>query len=312
MGSEPRRSGFAAIIGAANVGKSTLLNRLAGTKLAIVSPKEQTTRSRIVGVVTRPQGQVAFVDTPGLQRSKGGLNRYLFQLALHALEDADLVLLLIEPPTRGSIAIDPVNRFILHRLAASGKKALLVINKIDRVKKAMLLPLIDLYRREFDFAEVLPISAKTGEGVDQLVDLAIASLPESEPLFAEETLTDQQERALAAEYIREQVFRHCQREIPYACAVTIESFDESERAEAAGGGAKRSGLVRIHATIHLERASQKSIVIGRRGHMLKAIGSDARRSIEQLLNARVYLSLSVRVEPKWSDRPEALKKLGYE
>jgi len=312
MGSDPRRSGFAAIIGAANVGKSTLLNRLAGAKLAIVSPKEQTTRSRILGVVTRPRGQVAFVDTPGMHRSKGGLNRYLVRLALHALEDADLVLFLIEPPMRGSTVIDPVNRFILDRLAASGKKALLVINKIDRVKKAMLLPLIDVYRRVFEFSEIVPISAKTGEGVDELVDLAIANLPQSEPLFAEETLTDQQERTLAAEYIREQVFRHCQQEIPYACAVTIESFDESERAEAAAGAAKRAGLVRIYATIHLERDSQKAMVIGRHGQMLKAIGSDARSSIEQLLKARVYLSLSVRVEPKWSDRPEALKKLGYE
>src|SRR5262249_50237477 len=206
-----------------------LLNRLAGAKLSIVSPKEQTTRSRILGVLNRPQGQVAFVDTPGLHRSRGRLNRYLIQLALHALEDADLVLYLIEPPTRGSIAVDPVNRFILERLAESGKKALLVINKIDRVKKEMLLPLIDLYRRQFECAEVIPISAKTGEGVHALVDAAIANMPESSPLFDEETLTDQQERTLAAEYIREQVLRHCQQEIPYACAVTVESFDESER-----------------------------------------------------------------------------------
>lgn len=312
MRTRPRRSGFAAIIGAANVGKSTLLNRLAGAKLAIVSPKEQTTRGRIAGIVNRPQGQVAFVDTPGLHRAKGHLNRYLVQVALRALEDADLVLFLIEAPKRGPMAISPDNRLVLDRLSASKKKALLVVNKIDRARKELLLPLIDLYRRAFTFVEVLPISARTGEGVEELMDLTISNLPESEPLFPEETLTDQQEGTLVAEFIREQVLRHCHQEIPYDCAVTVESFDESERDRPGGTDGRRAGLVRIHATIHLARDSQKAIVIGRRGQMLKSIGQDARHSIERLLSARVYLDLAVRVEPQWSDRPEGLKKLGYE
>jgi GTP-binding protein Era len=311
--SSSRHSGFAALIGAPNVGKSSLLNRLAGAKLAIVSPKPQTTRGRILGIVTRPEGQVAFIDTPGVHQAKRGLNRHLVQVALHALSDADLVLFMIEPPARPSDPISDANRLILKRLGETKKAAFLLINKIDQIAKPRLLALIDAYRQEFSFVEVVPVSAKTGDGVEELLALVIAHLPIGAPLFDEETLTDQAERALVAEYIREQVLRHCREEIPYSAAVTVDSFDESERAQ---GSPDRSGplagLVRIHATIHLERESQRGIVIGRGGQMLKRVGADARASIEPLLGAHVYLSLHVRVEPYWSERPEALRKLGYE
>lgn len=313
MASKSPRSGFAALIGAPNVGKSTLLNRLAGAKLAIVSPKAQTTRGRIVGVVSRPQGQVAFIDTPGLHPAARGLNRRMVEVSLHALADADLVLFTVEPPAKSGGPISEVNRFILDRLAEAKKPALLVINKIDKVAKPRLLPLIEAYRGEFPFAEFVPVSAKTGAGIDELIALAIAQLPEGPPMFDEETLTDQAEKALVAEYVREQVLHHCRDEIPYSTAVTVDSFDESEREPRPGDvGKPLAGLVRIHATIHLERDSQRSIVIGKGGQMLKTIGTDARGAIEKLLGAHVYLSLHVRVEPRWTERPAALRKLGYE
>jgi GTPase len=305
-------SGFAALIGASNVGKSTLLNRLVGAKLSIVSPKPQTTRGRVLGVITRPKGQVAFIDTPGLQAAKGSLRRYLARLAVHALSDADLALFMIEPPRRASQPIPEVNRSILDRLAGAGKPSFLVINKIDQIAKPRLLPLIESYRQHFPFAEVAPVSAKTGDGVQNLLQLVLAHLPEGDPMFDAETLTDQAERALVAEYIREQILLHCREEIPHSTAVTVDSFDESEREPRLGDrGKPLAGLVRIQATIHLERESQRSIVIGKGGKMLKTIGIGARASIEQLLRAHVYLSVHVRVEPRWSERPEALKKLGY-
>jgi GTP-binding protein Era len=229
------------------------------------------------------------------------------------LSDADLVLFTIEPPGRSSEPISPVNRFILERLGQVKKPALLLINKIDRVAKPRLLPLIEAYRQEFPFAEVVPVSAKTGAGIEELIALAIAQLPEGPPMFDEETLTDQPEHALVAEYVREQVLRHCRDEIPYSAAVTVDSFDESEREpRPEDRGKPLAGLVRIHATIHLERDSQRSIVIGKGGQMLKTIGTDARSSIERLLGAHVYLSLHVRVEPHWTERPASLRKLGYE
>ncbi len=321
----PHRAGFAALIGRPNVGKSTLLNRLTGEKLAIVSPKPQTTRTRILGVVTRKEGQVAFLDTPGVHRKRGELNRYMVEVALHAADECDVVLFLIEatepfgqkvkgkqldelPPPE----VSADNRFILDRIRTSKKPKLLVINKIDLVPKPALLPLIDLYQREFPFAEVVPISATEGDGVELLFERVLAQLPEGPPMFAPDTLTDQAERQLVAEYVREQVFRHCRQEIPYSTAVVVDVFDESER----DGGqevepGKLAGLVRIEASIYVERESQKAIVIGKRGQMLKQIGTDARKSIERLLGAHVYLSLRVRVEPKWSERAESLRKMGY-
>jgi GTPase len=313
MPPQKHRSGFAALIGRPNVGKSTLLNQLTGEKLAIVSPKPQTTRNRILGVVTRPEGQVAFLDTPGIHQAKGELNRYMVDIALQAVDEVDLVLFVIEPTPSETPGVGPGNRFILERLQKSKKPTFLVINKIDTIPKQVLLPLIDLYRNEFPFAEVVPISAREDDGVEQLFQAVLQHMPEGEPLFPEDVLTDQAERTLVQEYIREQVLRHCRQEIPYSTAVLVDFFDESEREPPPGTPpGKLAGLIRIAASIYVERDSQKAIIIGKQGQMLKTIGTDARKSIQRLLGAHVYLSLRVRVEPRWSERPEGLKKLGYE
>ncbi|HEX8823332.1 MAG TPA: GTPase Era [Archangium sp.] len=313
MAPQTHRSGFAALIGRPNVGKSTLLNQLTGEKLAIVSPKPQTTRNRILGVVSRPEGQVAFLDTPGIHQAKGELNRYMVDVALHAADEVDLVLFVIEPTPAEVPSVGPGNRFILERLQKTKKPTFLVINKIDTVPKTVLLPLIDLYRREFPFAEVVPISAREDDGVEQLFQAVLQHLPEGEALFPEDVLTDQAEKTLVAEYVREQVLRHCRQEIPYSTAVLVDFFDESEREPPPGTPpGKLAGLIRIAASIYVERDSQKAIIIGKQGQMLKTIGTDARKSIQRLLGTHVYLSLRVRVEPRWSERPEGLKKLGYE
>ncbi|MHB8872300.1 MAG: GTPase Era [Myxococcaceae bacterium] len=314
----PYRSGFAALIGRPNVGKSTLLNRLAGEKLAIVSPKPQTTRNRILGVVTRPDAQVAFLDTPGVHQARGHLNRYMVDIALRALQEVDLVLLLVEPSDAKPMEpeVGPVNQLILEKLKAANKPTLLVINKTDAVPKPLILPLIERYRHELPFAEVVPISALTGDGVDRLLELVISHLPEAEAMFDADMLTDQAERTLVAEYVREQLLRHTKQEVPYAAAVIIDEFDESERDEVREGAVRRpgglQGLVRIQASIYVERDSQKAIVIGKKGQMLKTIGTDARKSIERLLGAHVYLGLRVAVEPHWTERADGLRKLGYE
>lgn len=331
-------SGFVALIGRPNVGKSTLLNRLTGEKLAIVSPKPQTTRNRILGVVTRLEGQVALLDTPGVHQAKGELNRYMVDVALRALGEVDVVVMMVEPADEGGRArkapsgqalapqVGPGNRFILERLRQAHRPTVLVINKIDTVSKPLLLPLIDAYRREFSFAEIVPVSARSGDGIDELLTLLFGLLPEGPPLFDPDTLTDQAERQLVAEYVREQVLRYCRQEIPYSTAVEVDVFDESDREplprappkkgktgktpvpSSAGGLA---GLIRIAASIYVERESQKGIVIGKRGQMLKSIGADARAAIERLLGTHVYLSLRVKVEPNWSERPEILRRLGY-
>lgn len=321
----PTRSGFAALIGRPNVGKSTLLNALAKEKLAIVSPKPQTTRTRILGVVTQPSGQVAFVDTPGVHQARGALNSYMVEVALTAASECDVVLFLVEaegleegkPPEIG-----PGNRFVLERLKAINKPTILVVTKIDLVKKHLLLPLIDLYRKHFSFAEVLPVSARNGDGVGLVFERALSMMPEGPNLFPDDMLTDQAERVLVAEYVREQVLRHCRQEVPYSAAVVVELFDESERytpppqpkrknKKAPEVPRRLTGLVRIHANIYVERDSQKAIVIGKRGQMLKTIGTDARKSIERLLGTNLFLSLQVKVEDRWSERHDTLRRMGY-
>lgn len=326
----PTRSGFAALIGRPNVGKSTLLNALTGEKIAIVSPRPQTTRTRILGVVTTGAGQVAFVDTPGVHQAKGALNSYMVDVALTAASECDVVLFLVEaegleegrPPEIG-----PGNRFVLDRLKVLGKPTVLVVTKIDLVKKHLLLPLIDLYRKHYAFAEVMPLSARAGDGVSLLFEQVLSRLPEGPNLFPDDMLTDQAERVLVAEYVREQVVRHCRQEIPYSTAVVVELFDESDRftpppqrpaskkkkgaPPASRPGPKKTGLVRIHANIYVERDSQKAIIIGKRGQMLKTIGTDARQSIERLLGTNVFLSLQVKVEERWSERHDTLRRMGY-
>ncbi|HVP63011.1 MAG TPA: GTPase Era [Myxococcaceae bacterium] len=309
-----QHSGFAALVGRPNVGKSTLLNRLVGEKIAIVSPKPQTTRSRITGVVTRPEGQVAFVDTPGIHEARGALNKAMVEAALAALQDVDLVLLLVEPalgPDGKTPTLTSGLRAILDRLAPVRKPVLLVVNKVDTVPKSLLLPFVATLTEVRPFDEVLFVSALTGDGVEDLLNATLARLPAGPLLFDPETFTDQQEVGLAAELIREQVLRHCRQEVPHSAAVVVDAFDESERAPRPGsrpGGLQ--GLVRLHATLYVERESQKAIVIGKRGAMLKAIGTDARKGLERLLGTHVYLDLRVKVEPRWTETERGLRKVG--
>jgi GTPase len=298
----PHRAGFAAIVGRPNVGKSTLLNRLLGQKVAIVSPKPQTTRSRILGVVTRPGAQVALLDTPGLHAARGGLNARMVQQALHTLDDADVALFLIEA---GSPAIDAATRKALDQVKAAGKPTLLVINKIDALPRAQLLPLIDRWRREHEWTEVYPLSALTGENVDGLLDAAVRHLPEGPPLFPADVWTDVPERDLAAELVREQILHQTEQEVPYSAAVMVEEFDESEREVGP------RGLTRISATVLVERDSQKAIVIGRGGARLKQIGTRAREQIEKLLGCKVFLQLHVKVEKDWTQTARGLRRAGY-
>jgi GTP-binding protein Era len=247
---------------------------------------------------------VALLDTPGIHQAKGELNRRMVKVALEAAAEVDVVCLVVEAKGHDAPEVGPGNERILEDLKRLRKPVVLAINKVDEVKKQTLLPLISLYQERFPFAEVVPISAKTGDGVDRLLKLLFAQLPEGEPMFDADTLTDQAERALVAEYVREQVLRHCRQEVPYSSAVRMDIFEERERDD--------RGLVKIECSILVERESQKAIVIGKRGAMLKAIGTDARKAIERLLGARVFLSLRVRVEEGWTDRPDALRKLGYE
>ena len=298
----PHRAGFAAIVGRPNVGKSTLLNRLLGQKLAIVSPKPQTTRSRILGVVTRPGCQIALLDTPGLHSARGGLNARMVQQALQALAEADAALFLIEA---GSPGIDSATRKALDQVKAAKKPTLLVVNKVDTLPRAQLLPLIDRWRREHEWTEVYPLSALTGENVEGLLDALAGHLPEGPPMFPGEVWTDVPERDLVAELIREQILHQTEQEVPYSTAVVIEEFDESEREVGP------RGLTRILATVFVERDSQKAIVIGRGGARLKQIGSKARQQIEKLLGCKVFLSLHVKVEPDWTQSSRGLRRAGY-
>jgi GTP-binding protein Era len=302
----PFRAGYVAIVGRPNVGKSTLLNRILREHVAIVSPRPQTTRSRILGVHNQPGAQIAFFDTPGLHKAKGALNRHMVETALRTLAEVDAVLFLIEAGTgpEGRVEVGESTRWAIAEAKRAGKPALLGVNKMDRAPRPTLLPVIDAYRSLHAWEEIVPFSALTGENVDRLLHALVQHLPEAEaPLFAPEVLTDQAERQLAAEYVREQLMLRARQEVPYAAAVEVEEFDESGRRE--GGG-----LVRISAVIFVERESQKAIVIGKGGAMLKQIGTQARQGLERLLGCKVFLSLTVKVEERWSEREATLRRLG--
>ncbi len=302
----PFRAGFVAIVGRPNVGKSTLLNRILGEHLAIVTPRPQTTRTRILGVWNGRGAQLALFDTPGLHRAKGALNRLMVEVALSTLKEVDAVLMLVEAGTGpgGRVEVGEATRWAIEEVARSGRPAILGVNKMDRAPRPTLLPVIEAYRGLHGWAEVVPFSALTGENVDALLRALALHVPEADaPLFPPDVLTDQAERQLAAEYVREQVMLHTREEIPYAAAVEVEEFDESSRRE--GGG-----LVRISALVSVERESQKAIVIGKRGAMLKKIGTKARENLEALLGCKVFLSLKVKVDERWSERAAALDRLG--
>lgn len=323
----PERSGFALLLGRPNVGKSTLLNRLVGEHLAAVSPRPQTTRSRILGIVNQPKTQLCLVDVPGVHRAKSLINRAMVHQAMTALGETDVILYLAEAgwPTKTEIPaeeVDPVGAFhrdLLVEVGRTKKPTLLVLTKVDLLPKPLLLPVIDAWRKAFDFREVFPLSALTGENVEGFIDVVREYLPEGEPLFPPDTLTDQTERALSGELIREQVFLQTREEVPYGTAVVIEQFDESERVldppESEGEGhlyLRGPGLVRIEASIIVDRSPHKGIIIGSRGERLKSIGTVARRNIERLLGCRVWLGLHVRVVPGWTEKRTLLADFGLD
>jgi GTPase len=292
------KSGFTAIVGAPNVGKSTLLNRILADKIAITSPKPQTTRNRILGVLHRPGSQIIFLDTPGIHKSEKALNRKMVETALAAISDVDIILMMID-----AARPDPASEHLLLKKLPRdrGRPVLLAINKIDKIKKSDLLHVMDSWSAAHSFDEIIPISATEGTQIPELIELLENRLPEGPPYFPEDMITDMPERFVAAEMIREKIFTLTGQEIPFSTAVTIESFSEDPD----------RGLVSIHAAIHVERNSQKGIIIGKGGTMLKAVGRAARMDIERMVGMKVFLKLFVRVEKNWSNDARALRRLGY-
>ncbi len=291
------KSGFVAIVGAPNAGKSTLLNRLLGQKISITSKKPQTTRNRILGVLDRPAAQMVFLDTPGIHRTGKALNIRIVDVALAALADVDLILVLAD----ASHPDVDAEQYLLQKLKAQNTPAVLGLNKIDRVEKAGLLAQIDSWSRRFPFKAVVPISALHGHQVEDLVAAMEAVLPAGPALYPAGSLTDMPERFIAAEMIREKAIRLTGEEIPYAVAVTVDDFSEE----------KEGKLVKILASIHVERNSQKGIIIGKGGKKLKEIGQAAREEIERMVGTKVYLKLFVRVQKNWSKDTKALRRFGY-
>jgi GTP-binding protein Era len=292
---EPRfRAGFVTVVGRPNVGKSTLVNRLVGQKVAIVSDKPQTTRNRILAVVNRPGGQIVLFDTPGIHKPQHDMNRRMVETAVRSLSQVDLALWLVDVGQ----PLGPGDRHVRDLLERARRPVLLGINKIDTVAKTEILPVIEAYHSLLDFAAVVPISAKTGDNVERLTDLLLAELPEGERLYPEDFLTDLPERFFVAEMIRERILAHTREEVPYSTGVVLESFREEE------------GRVRIEAKILVEREGQKGILIGRGGAMLKAVGTEARREIEGFLGTRVFLGLFVKVQEGWREDPDTLEAMG--
>jgi GTPase len=290
-----RRAGFVAIIGRPNAGKSTLLNRFVGQKVAIVTSKPQTTRNRIQGIVTKPEGQIVFIDTPGLHEANSILNRQMMREVAAALEGIDVLLLVIDAsrtlPHSDSLLLEKAQRF--------GDKSILALNKIDRVPKPKLLPLIDAFAKAFPFAALVPISALKGEGCDELLREILQNLPEGEPFFPEDQITDQPERFLAGEIIREKAIDLTYHEVPHALAVVVDKFVEEPK------------ILRIHATLYVERASQKKILIGHKGEMLKKVGTQARKELEALLGTKIFLEMFVKVDPDWRENPMKVRELDW-
>ena len=297
MNVEKFASGFIAIIGRPNVGKSTLLNRILGQKIAITSNKPQTTRNRILGIHNFSGGQALFVDTPGIHKAKGKLNRFMVDQAIGACSGVDLILFLIEADD----SLGGGDEYILKLLDKSSVPVMLIINKIDLVKPPKLLKLIQQYSERFKFAEVIPISAKGGDGVPQMLQAIEPRLPEGPQYYPGDMLTDQPERFIVAELVREKIMRRTSKEIPYGIGVQVESFEERPE----------KNLVVIQAMIHVERDSHKKIIVGKGGKMIKTVGQEARKDIERLLGARVFLELFVRVDKDWSQNERMLRELGY-
>jgi len=290
------KSGFVSLIGRPNAGKSTLLNRLVGTKLAIVSDKPQTTRTRILGVRNYPDAQVVFLDTPGIHRPLHRMNVRMVETALDTMSHVDVVGLVVdaaEPSGKG-------DQYVLELVKGSRAPVFLLLNKIDLLKKSRLLPIIDRYRQGDRFAEIIPISAATGDNLDRLERALLERLPEGERLYPEDYLTDQPERVLASEIVREKLLQFTRAELPYSTAVVVDRFEEAKGPE----------LMRLYCTIVVDRESQKPIVVGRGGEMIKRIGTAAREELERFFSTRVFLDLHVRVKEQWREDERVLGEIG--
>jgi GTPase len=289
------RSGFVAIVGRPNAGKSTLVNTLVGQKVAIVSSRPQTTRNRIQGIVNRDDAQVVLIDTPGIHQAKNVLSRQMMDEAQHALEGVDVLSLIVD----ASESFGPGDRFSLEWVKRFKGPIVLLLNKIDRLKKPLLLFFIEKYAALYDFAEIYPISALTGDGCKDLVEGWLPRLPESPPYFPVDQFTDQPERFLAAEFIREKAILATRDEVPHAIAVLIDGFEE------------KKDLLKIRATLYIEREGQKGILIGKRGETMKKIGTQARKEIESILGTKVFLELFVKVQPNWRQNPTMVRQLDW-
>jgi len=289
------KSGFVALLGRPNAGKSTLLNRIVGQKLAIVSDKPQTTRSRVVGVKNYPDGQAVFVDTPGVHKPIHRLNVRMVDVAIESMREVDVLALVVD----ASVKPGKGDRYMLDLLKETSQPAILVLNKVDLIAKPKLLPIIDHYRGEHAFVEIVPASAADGTNVDVLEKLLLTYLPEGEPLYPPDYLTDQTERFFVSEIVREQVLQLTHDELPFSTAVVIDKFDD----------ASDPGLTRLYCTILVDRESQKPIVIGKGGAMIKQIGTGARVELEHYLETRVYLDLHVKVKSEWRDDERTLDEI---
>lgn len=291
------KTGFVSFIGRPNAGKSTLLNRIVGTKLAIVSDKPQTTRNRILGVKNYPDAQVVFLDTPGIHRPLHRMNVRMVDAAIDTMREVDVLGLVVdvaEPQGKG-------DRFVLDLVKDVTAPVFLILNKIDLIKKTRLLPLMEQYGALGHFAEIVPVSASTGDNVDRLERVIIDRLPEGEPLYPADYLTDQPERFFAGEIVREKLLQFTHSEIPFSSAVVVDRFEEP------GAG---SGILKLYCTIVVERESQKPIVVGRGGDMIKRIGTAAREDLEKFFDTRVFLDLHVRVKSEWREDDQVLKEIG--
>jgi GTP-binding protein Era len=289
------KSGFVAIVGRPNAGKSTLVNALVESKVSIVTPVPQTTRNRILGILHRPDAQVIFMDTPGVHKPLSRLNEQMMNYVRQALADRDLAVLIVD----ASEKFGKGDQFVINLLNEYSPRAILALNKVDRVHKPDLLPLMDRYSKLYGFEEIFPISALRGEGLEGLLAAIVQRLPEGPEYFPADEYTDQPERFLAAEIIREKVIRHTKHEMPYVTAVLIDAFEEG------------AAITRLHATIVVEKDSQKPIVIGAGGARLKEIGTEARLELEKLFPPKVYLELHVKVQPQWRNNTAVIAELDY-
>ncbi|WP_333652176.1 GTPase Era [Dissulfurispira sp.] len=295
MQSEKFRSGYVSLTGRPNVGKSTLLNTILGEKVAIVSPKPQTTRNRIIGVKTLPDAQIVFIDTPGIHKPKHKLGELMVKQAKESVKEVDVILFMVEPEEPGS-----GDKFIIDILKDMGKPVFLLINKVDTIKKPLVLPVIEVYSKLYPFKEIIPISALAGDGIDALIKTIVNYLPEGPKYYPDDVLADQLERFMVSEIIREKIIQQTEDEIPYSVAIEINQWSERE-----------DGVVFIQANIYVEREGQKGIIIGKGGARLKTIGTNARLEIEKLLGTKVFLELWVKIKKDWRSSERILKELGF-